>query len=78
MGRPGIAAVRRRRRRAHGGGPVFTGGNKRGKGHRMVPFPPLDSPKPSFEPLSKAFAAKRGETRARFRASGRFWDAVMP
>ena len=26
----------------------------------MVPFPPLDSPKPSFEPLSKAFAAKRG------------------
>ena len=33
---------------------------KRGKGHRMVPFPPLDSPKPSFEPLSKAFAAKRG------------------
>ena len=42
------------------GEPVFTGGNKRGKGHRMVPFPPLDSPKPSFEPLSKAFAAKRG------------------
>ena len=41
------------------GVPVFTGGNKRGKGHRMVPFPPLDSPKPSFEPLSKAFAAKR-------------------
>ena len=27
----------------------------------MVPFPPLDSPKPSFEPLSKAFAAKRGK-----------------
>ena len=26
----------------------------------MVPFPPLDSPKPSFEPLSEAFAAKRG------------------
>ena len=40
---------------------MFTGGNKRGKGHRMVPFPPLDSPKPSFEPLSKAFAAKRGK-----------------
>ena len=36
---------------------------KRGKGHRMVPFPPLDSPKPSFEPLSKAFAAKRGKRR---------------
>ena len=43
------------------GVPVFTGGNKRGKGHRMVPFPPLDSPKPSFEPLSEAFAAKRGK-----------------
>ena len=42
------------------GVPVFTGGNKRGKGNRMVPFPPLDFPKPSFEPLSKAFAAKRG------------------
>ena len=27
----------------------------------MVPFPPLDSPKPSFEPLSEAFAAKRGK-----------------
>ena len=25
----------------------------------MVPLPPLDSPKPSFEPLSGAFAAKR-------------------
>ena len=42
------------------GEPVFTGGNKRGQGHRMVPLPPLDSPKPSFEPLSEAFAAKRG------------------
>ena len=26
----------------------------------MVPFPPLDSPKPSFKPLSEAFTAKRG------------------
>ena len=65
----GLSAPADRERRAHGEGrlppsaagvPVFTGGNKRGKGHRMVPFPPLDSPKPSFEPLSKAFAAKRG------------------
>ena len=32
------------------GVPVFTGGNKRGQGHRMVPLPPLDSPKPSFKP----------------------------
>ena len=29
----------------------------------MVPFPPLDSPKPSFESLSEAFAAKRGVRR---------------
>ena len=43
-----------------GGDAVPTAGGKRGKGHRMVPFPPLDSPKPSFEPLSEAFAAKRG------------------
>ena len=40
--------------------PVPTGRSKRGQGHRMVPLPPLDSPKPSFEPLSEAFAAKRG------------------
>ena len=55
---------------AFGGGvPVFTGGERRAhgegqKGKRapgMVPFPPLDAPKPSFEPLSKAFAAKRGK-----------------
>ena len=26
------------------------GGGKRGQGHRMVPLPPLDSPKPSFAP----------------------------
>ncbi len=47
----------RLRRPGDAGSPA---GDKRGKGHRMVPFPPLDSPKPSFEPLSKAFAAKRG------------------
>ena len=51
------------------GVPVFTGGERRAhgggqKGKRapgMVPFPPLDAPKPSFEPLSKAFTAKRGK-----------------
>ena len=42
------------------GMPPSGGGDKRGQGHRMVPLPPLDFPKPSFEPLSKAFAAKRG------------------
>ena len=43
------------------GNAVPTAGGKRGQGHRMVPLPPLDSPKPSFEPLSEAFAAKRGK-----------------
>ena len=36
-------------RRAHGGG-------KRGQGHRMVPLPPLDSPKPSFKPRRPSVA----------------------
>ena len=40
--------------------PVFTGGNKRGQGHRMVPLPPLDSPKPSFALTHRRCAAKRG------------------
>ena len=47
MGRPGIAAVP-------------TAGGKRGKGHRMVPFPPLDSPKPSFEPRRPSVARLNG------------------
>ena len=58
----GSAAGRRRGCRCSpAGNAVPTARGKRGKGHRMVPFPPLDSPKPSFEPLSKAFAAKRGK-----------------
>ena len=40
--------------------PVFTGGNKRGQGHSMVPLPPLDSPKPSFALTHRRCAAKRG------------------
>ena len=39
---------------------MFTGGNKRGQGHRMVPLPPLDSPKPSFALTHRRCAAKRG------------------
>ena len=42
-------------RRAHGGG------GKRGQGHRMVPLPPLDSPKPSFALTHRRCAAKRGK-----------------
>ena len=40
------------KRRTHGGG-------KRGQGHRMVPLPPLDSPKPSFALTHRRCAAKR-------------------
>ena len=64
-GVPLEAALRPRRAWRSGrlrrpGEPVFTGGNKRGQGHRMVPFPPLDSPKPSFALTHRRCAAKRG------------------
>ena len=36
------------------------GWDKRGQGHRMVPLPPLDSPKPSFALTHRRCAAKRG------------------
>ena len=49
-----IAADRRR------GYAVPTARGKRGQGHRMVPFPPLDSPKPSFALTHRRCAAKRG------------------
>ena len=38
-------------------GPTARG--KRGQGHRMVPLPPLDSPKPSFALTHRRCAAKR-------------------
>ena len=41
------------------GVPVPTGRGKRGQGHRMVPLPPLDSPKPSFALTHRRCAAKR-------------------
>ena len=40
--------------------PVFTGGNKRGIRHRMVSYPPLDSPSSSFALTHRRCAAKRG------------------
>ena len=49
-----IAADRRR------GYAVPTSKGKMGQGHRMVPFPPLDSPKPSFALTHRRCAAKRG------------------
>ena len=48
------------RRPAAGGLPGSPGGDKRGQGHRMVPLPPLDSPKPSFALTHRRCAAKRG------------------
>ena len=50
----GDAGVHRR------GGAVPTVRGKRGQGHRMVPLPPLDSPKPSFTLTHRRCAAKRG------------------
>ena len=38
------------------GDAVPTAGGKRGQGHRMVPFPPLDSLKPSFKPRRPSVA----------------------
>ena len=61
MGRLGIAAVWRRRCRCSPAGyAVPTARGKRGQGHRMVPLPPLDSPKPSFALTHRRCAAKRG------------------
>ena len=42
------------------GDAVPTARGKRGQGHRMVPLPPLDSPKPSFALTHRRCAAKRG------------------
>ena len=50
----GDAGVHRR------GGAVPTVRGKRGQGHRMVPLPPLDSPKPSFALTHRRCVAKRG------------------
>ena len=73
-------------RRPAAGVPVFTGGERRAhgegqKGKRapgMVPFPPLDSPKPSFEPLSEAFAAKRGKRGLGSVRRAGFWKPHFP
>ena len=64
MGRLGIAAVWRRRCRCSPAGyAVPTARGKRGHGHRMVPLPPLDSPKPSFAPRLPSVAQRNGEKR---------------
>ena len=75
-------------RRSHGGGkiaadrrreePVFTGGNKRGQDTRYGFLSPLDSPYLPLRCDSLRSRSETGVTGARFRASVRFWDAVMP
>ena len=58
--------------------PVFTGGNKRGQDTKYGFLSPLDSP---YLPLRRDALRLRGETGgtgARFRASFRLWEAVMP
>ena len=59
------------------GDAVPTAGAKGDVGHLRFPMSPLDTPDP---PLSRSAKHSRlnGGTGARFRASGRFWDAVMP
>ena len=58
------------------GNAVPTARGKRGKGHRMVPFPPLDSPKPSFAPRRPSVARRNGGYRSTipgvFQLMGRF------
>ena len=51
------------RRPAAGGLSVPTDRGKRGQGHRMVPLPPLDSPKPSFKPRLPSVARLNGGLR---------------
>ena len=70
---------------AFGGGvPVFTGGKGRahgegqkGTGHRMVSCPLL-TPLTFLCADTSEMCSETGVTGARFRASGRFWDAVRP
>ena len=75
----GRAAVwRRRKRRAHGG--EIAGVHRReqkGTGHRMVSCPLL-TPLTFLCADTSKMCSETGVTGARFRASGRFWDAVMP
>ena len=73
--------------RTHGGGKIAAAGGGESrcspagtKGDR-TPYgflSPLDSPHLPLRCDSLRSRGETGETGARFRASGRFWDAVMP
>ena len=64
----GIAGDSRRR-----GMPPPGGGGKRGQGHRMVPLPPLDSPKPSFAPRLPSVARRNGSYEGSVPCVGQIW-----
>ena len=58
--------------------PVFTGGNKRGIRHRMVSYPPLDSPSSSFALTHRRCAAKRGLRGLGSVRRADFWTLLCP
>ena len=51
---------------------------KGGKGTVWFPCPLLTPPNPPLRRDSLRSRSETGETGARFRASGRFWDAFRP
>ena len=75
-----VAAVRRQGecRCSPAGTPCPRRGAKGGKGTIWFPCPLLTPPNPPLRRDSLRSRSETGETEARFRASGRFWDAVMP
>ena len=56
------------------GVPVFTGGNKRGIRHRMVSYPPLDSPSSSFTRLPSVARLKARGPQGRLVLQGKTLD----
>ena len=61
-----------------GGLPGSPGRDKRGQDTKYGFLSPLDSPYLPFGADTSKMCSETGVTGARFRASVRFWDAVMP
>ena len=66
--------------RAHGEGDCrgLPAETKGGKGTVWFPFPLLTPPNPPLRRDAFRLRGETGVTGARFRASSRLWDAVMP